>query len=271
MFSNTTRREFLSGSLIVGVTAAAEFKHSFVAPNLLNIQNSRILSTSSIDDTFDALEYVRSGKLGKVTHIRVWQTDDEALSQPNLPRNEGDFGLSGGITSKLGLQLISIALNTICPVNTHFFPMKIVTYGVEASAQSHEQLCPNAQVSMMYFENPNLLLQWETGPVGFNHFYKPLVPEGEASDSNSAQLPDHGIEFISEAGDSLTIWNSGRQLRQRNIMDDNLSHITELTHHSDMQTWIDRILIRNDPNSSRHLYLGSALICQNTHKASISN
>ena len=164
----------------------------------------------SVQHFIDAIDYVRSGKLGKVSVVRAWKTGADGIGhmepqpvpdfldwdmwlgpapyvayRPNRCHllNKGSspfrwfFDYAAGMTGDWGVHLIDIALlgmNTWHPAQISSLGGKII------SGPQDDRDTPDTQIAVYKFNNPDYVLHWEV------HVGAPGLDGGG----------DHGIEFI---------------------------------------------------------------------------
>ncbi len=156
----------------------------------------------------DAVDYVRSGKLGKVSVCRAWKTGLVGVGHeepaPVPPGLDYDFWLgpapkvayrpnrchynfrwyfdyAAGMTGDWGVHMLDIALlgmNAWHPKQVSSLGGKIV------SGPKDDRDTPDTQIALYKFDDPDFVLQWEV------HVGNPGLDGGG----------DHGTEFIGSDG-----------------------------------------------------------------------
>jgi predicted dehydrogenase len=152
----------------------------------------------------DAIDYVRSGKLGKVSVCRAWKTGLVGVGhkdpEPVPPELDYDFWLgpapkvpyqsnrchynfrwyydyAAGMAGDWGVHMMDIALlgmNAWHPSQVSAVGGKIV------SGPTDDRTTPDTQIAVYRFNNPDFVMQWEV------HVGNPGMDGGG----------DHGTEFI---------------------------------------------------------------------------
>ncbi|MBW3623368.1 MAG: Gfo/Idh/MocA family oxidoreductase [Armatimonadetes bacterium] len=152
----------------------------------------------------DAIDYVRSGKLGKVSVCRAWILGGAGVGnqKPQDPPAHLDwdfwlgpapkvayrpnrchgsfrwfFDYAGGMAGDWGVHMIDIAL---LGMNT-WHPQSVASYGGKIlSGPQDDRDTPDTQIAIYKFNNPDFVLHWEV------HVGAPGLDGGG----------DHGTEFI---------------------------------------------------------------------------
>ena len=168
-----------------------------------------------------ALDYVRSGKLGRVVVARAWKTDDAHLgnNSPVPPPSELDYDFwigpaefvpyternchynwrwywntAAGMTGDWGVHMIDIALLGLGKGGDDVaLPEEVVCHGGKLAFPDDDRNTPDTQLALLKF--PGAILQWETNR-------RPL--DGEH---------DNGTQFIADNGNTLTVWRGGWSLK----------------------------------------------------------
>jgi len=156
----------------------------------------------------DAIDYVRSGKLGKISVCRAWTCGGAGIGHQNPtnppPELDWDFWLgpapwvpyrenrchynfrwffdyAAGLTGDWGVHMIDIvllAMNAWHPVEAHSVGGKIV------AGESDDRDTPDTQMAIFRFKDPDFVMNWEI------HVGEPGLDGGG----------HHGAEFIGEKG-----------------------------------------------------------------------
>ncbi len=165
----------------------------------------------------DAIDYVRSGKLGKISVCRAWKVQDpkaavQGNKQPMKPPAELDydmwvgpaemipyqdnrchynfrwyFNYAGGMTGDWGVHMIDIVLLGMSRDNNLVMPKRIISTGGKMFVPTDDdRTTPDTQIAV--YEFPDWILQWEVhvGPQA----------AGQGLDGGR----DHGSLFIGENG-----------------------------------------------------------------------
>ncbi|WP_422924214.1 Gfo/Idh/MocA family oxidoreductase [Singulisphaera sp. PoT] len=164
----------------------------------------------------DAVAYIRSGKLGKITTCRAWKSDNNQLGHnaatnppqgldydfwvgpaEMVPYTEKNchynwrwfFNTAAGMTGDWGVHMMDIALLGMSPDTDLVMPEEVTSYGGSLAYPGDDRTTPDTQLALMKF--PGFVLHWETG--------RKSLDGG----------PDHGTEFIAADGSSLMVWRGG--------------------------------------------------------------
>lgn len=227
----------------------------------------------------DAIDYVRSGKLGKVTLCRAWKTGKAGVGNevPAASPAELDYDLwvgpaawepyqanrchynfrwffnyAGGMTGDWGVHMIDIVLLGMSPGNNLVMPQRVASYGGKLIAgPDDDRTTPDTQIAI--YEFGDWMLQWEVH-VG-----------GQGLDGGS----DHGSLFIGENGRVLVDrkgWsifdNAGKPVPKP-------SSEKRLTDHN--QNWLDCIKTRQQPRSDIASMHQTTTVCHLANLAYLNN
>lgn len=177
----------------------------------------------------DAIDYVRSGKLGTITIVRSWKTDNARMGRrgPEKPPAELDydfwvgpaafvpykpnnchynfrwyFNTAGGMCGDWGVHMMDIALLGMSR-DDHDLPMpqRISAVGGKLAAPDDDRTTPDTHIAI--YQYPDWVLHWEAHAGNYG------VDGGG----------DHGTEFIGSSGRLLVdrggwrVWdNDGKEL-----------------------------------------------------------
>ena len=171
----------------------------------------------STKEFHDAIEYIRSGKLGKITHCRAWIADGARLGrqQPTTPPASLDYDMwcgpaemkpyqqnrthfnwrymrntGGGLTTDWGVHMIDIALLGMSKGLDLVMPSTVTTVGGVWAMENDDRDAADSLESIMNFPDSNFVLSWS---VLRDH------PSKEG----------HGTDFVSADGRTLRCWRGG--------------------------------------------------------------
>jgi predicted dehydrogenase len=183
----------------------------------------------STKDFVDAVEFVRGGGIGKITHVRAWKTDGFRMGRnaPKDPPSELDydfwvgpaamepyrdhythfdwrwyFNFAAGMTGDWGVHMMDICLLGMAKDQDLPMPTEVAAYGGKLAWPDDDRTTPDTHVALMQF--PGFVLHWETGRKGLDSGYL-------KANANGIPLPtlDHGSEFIAADGSSVVVWRGG--------------------------------------------------------------
>lgn len=165
----------------------------------------------------DAIDYVRSGKLGKVVHCRAWIADGTRLGkqQPKEAPAEFDYDMwigpakmvpyqdnithwnwrwmlntGGGLTTDWGVHMMDIALLGMSKGQDLVMPTRVAATGGVWALTDDDRDAPDTMEALLTFEDPDFCMTWS---VLRDHPGK----------------PGHGTEFVSADGRTVRVWRGG--------------------------------------------------------------
>jgi len=165
----------------------------------------------------DAIDYVRSGKLGKIVLCRAWINDGTRLGrkQPSAPPASLDYDMwvgpaefvpyqenrchwnwrwwmnfGGGLSTDWGVHMIDIALLGMSKDQDLVMPETVSSVGGRWAFADDDRTAPDTLETIFRFPNPDFALHWS---INRDHPGK----EG------------HGTEFVSADGRTVRVWRGG--------------------------------------------------------------
>lgn len=165
----------------------------------------------------DAIDYVRSGKLGRVVHCRAWIADGTRIGKrPVSAVPDGlDYDMwigpakmvpyqdnkvhwnwrwvlntGGGLTTDWGVHMMDIALLGMSKGQDLVMPTRVASSGGQWAILDDDRDAPDTMESILHFEDPDFVMTWS---VLRDHPGK----------------PGHGTEFVSADGRTLRVWRGG--------------------------------------------------------------
>jgi len=165
----------------------------------------------------DAIEFIRSGKLGKIVLCRAWITDtahvghEAAGTAPQgldydywvgpakmtpYASNHVHFNwryfmnTGGGMSTDWGVHMIDIALLGMSKDQDLVMPEVISAVGGQYAILGEDRDAPDTLEAVYKFKDPDFILQWS---ILRDHPSK----------------PGHGTEFVSADGKTLRVWRGG--------------------------------------------------------------
>lgn len=230
----------------------------------------------------DAIDYVRSGKLGKITLCRAWTLGHagQGKSQPQNPpagfdydfwvgpaqwepfqpnRQHGSFrwffNYAGGLTGDWGVHMIDIALLAMSQ-NDHDLPMPTLVSSVGGKivcGPDDDRTTPDTQLAIFQFNKPDgtpdWLLHWEVRVGG------PGIDGGG----------HHGTEFIGQNGRLLVDREGWRIWTPDNKPLEKTPSPRRVNDH--WQNWLDCIKSRELCRSDLYSMFQTTAVC---HLANIA-
>lgn len=168
----------------------------------------------------NAIDYVRSGKLGKVTHCRAWIADGTRIGkvQPSaVPAGfDYDFWIGpakmvpyqtnkthwnwrwvmntgGGLTTDWGVHMMDIALLGMSKDQDLVMPTEVQAYGGQWAITDDDRDAPDTIEALLRFKDPDFIMTWS---VLRDHPGK----------------PGHCTEFVGANGQTVRCWRGGWQI-----------------------------------------------------------
>lgn len=165
----------------------------------------------------DAINYVRSGKLGRVVLCRAWITDTFRAGRqtPSKPPAHLDYDLwtgpakmvpykpnhvhfnwrwfmnyGGGMSTDWGVHMMDIALLGMSKDQNLVMPVEVSATGGRWAIRDDDRDAPDTTEAIYRFKDPDWVLHWS---ILRDHPGK----------------PSHGTEFVSEDGRTLRVWRGG--------------------------------------------------------------
>ena len=182
----------------------------------------------STPEFVSAVVYIRSGKLGRISTVNAWKTDDvqmgrhvsngnapstfdydfwtgPAVLKPYIPQyTHGNwrwfFDYGSGMTGDWGVHMMDIGMLGMSPDTNLTMPYAVSSMGGKLAYPNDDRTTPDTVLALMSFKNPNFVMTWRT-------------------DRNHAGFPDHGTQFVSTDGRSLTVWRGGWKIQDSNGME----------------------------------------------------
>lgn len=184
-------------------------------------KNSRVVQVGtwqrSTKEFTDALAFVRSGKLGKVSLCRAWITDSfrAGKQKPSTPPASLDYDMwtgpaallpyspnhvhfnwrwfmnyGGGMSTDWGVHMMDIALLGMVQGQDLPMPSEVAAFGGRLAILDDDRDAPDTTEAIYHFKNPDFVLKWS---ILRDHPGK----------------PGHGTEFVSNDGKTLRVWRGG--------------------------------------------------------------
>jgi predicted dehydrogenase len=165
----------------------------------------------------DSIAYVRSGKLGRVTHCRAWIADGTRIGnkQPSPVPENLDYDMwigpaemvpyqdnkvhwnwrwvlntGGGLTTDWGVHMMDIALLGMSRSQDLVMPTEVSAYGGQWAFNGDDRDAPDSIEAIYKFKDPDWMMTWS---VLRDHPGK----------------PGHCTEFVSADGRTVRCWRGG--------------------------------------------------------------
>ncbi|MBX3097400.1 MAG: Gfo/Idh/MocA family oxidoreductase [Fimbriimonadaceae bacterium] len=165
----------------------------------------------------DAIAYIRSGKLGKITHCRAWIADGTKLgrTEPVAPPETMDYdmwigpaemvpyksncvhynwrwmlNIGGGLTTDWGVHMMDIALLGMSADQDLVMPTEVSAYGGQWAFPDDDRDAPDSIEAIYRFADPDFVMTWSVL-------------------RDYPGKPSHGTEFVSVDGRTVRVWRGG--------------------------------------------------------------
>ena len=221
----------------------------------------------STDVFTNALNYVKSGKLGKIVKVRAWKVEERGAGRgvvttppPNL-----DFDMwtgpaaafpyaanhvhnawrwfkntGTGKTGDWGVHMIDIGLLGMSQGTDLVMPTEVCAFGGKFSFIDDDRDTPDTVEAIMRFKDPDFLLQWETG-------------------RDQPGKPDHGTEFVSADGRTVQVSRGGWSIMDPKGEPIPKERIPATNDH--WQNWLDCVKSREQPRSNLASMAQTTITC----------
>ncbi len=221
----------------------------------------------STSEFTSAIAYVRSGKLGKITTVRAWKTDDARVgNNPATPppaELDYDFwtgpaastpykanethanwrwflNFGTGMTGDWGVHMMDIGLLGMSKDTDLPMPTQVSTVGGKLAYPDDDRTAPDTVMSVMRFTDPDFVMHWETG-------------------RQHSGRPDHGTEFVAADGRSVMVWRGGWSIRDASGEELPKEHAPATNDH--WQNWLDCVKTREQPRSNLASMAQTTVVC----------
>ena len=212
----------------------------------------------STKEFHDAIEYVRSGKLGKITHVRAWGWDGTRIGKGQAEMkpyqaNKTHYNwrwvknTGGGITTDWGVHMIDIGLLGISPGLDLMMPDRVTSYGGLWATKDDDRDTADSVESIMSFPDSEIMMTWS------------LLRDHPGKDGN-------GCEFIAADGKTLRVWRGGWIILDANGKEmPKESAAPQETNH--WRNFLDCVKTREAPRSDLHSVGQTTLTCHMSNMA----
>ncbi|RYG26796.1 Gfo/Idh/MocA family oxidoreductase [bacterium] len=215
----------------------------------------------------DAIDYVRSGKLGKVVQCRAWISDGfrAGRQSPSTPPSTLDYEMwtgpaallpyaanhvhfnwrwfmnyGGGMTTDWGVHMMDIALLGMSKGQDLVMPTSVSAYGGQLAILDDDRTAPDVTEAIYKFEDPDFVMQWS---VGRDH---------PGKDS-------HGTEFVSADGRTLRVWRGGWKVMDPDGKELPKEGTTNPPNH--WRDFVDCVKTRTQPRASLASVAQTTTVC----------
>jgi predicted dehydrogenase len=217
----------------------------------------------------DAVNYIRSGKLGRITTARAWKTDEFKMGKnaPKDPPKELDWDFwtgpaelqpytgrnahfdwrwywnyASGMTGDWGVHMMDIAFLGMSKDTDLPMPTEVSAYGGKLAWPDDDRTTPDTHVAIMRF--PDFVFHWETGrrPLDAAH--------------------DNGTQFINSDGVALTVWRNDWSLTDKDGKPLEKPSGTTFQGPDHWQNFLDCVVTREHPRSHLESMYQTTTICQ---------
>jgi predicted dehydrogenase len=221
----------------------------------------------STSEFTSAVDYIRSGKLGKIVLARAWRTDEARVGNipPTTPPSNLDYefwngpaalmpyapnhvhsnwrwflNYGTGMTGDWGVHMMDIALLGMSKDTDLVMPTEVSSFGGKFAYPEDGRTAADTVQTLMRFKDPDFVLHWQTG-------------------RDFPGRPDHGTEFVSADGKTLRVWRGGWEILDR----DGTMLPKERTPHTNdhWQNWVDCLKSREQPRSNLASMAQTTIVC----------
>ena len=219
----------------------------------------------------NAIEYIRSGKLGRITLCRAWINDSFRAGRvkPTEPPKGLDYDMwvgpapflpyqsnrchwnwrwfmnfGGGLSTDWGVHMMDIALLGMSKDQDLVMPNAVSAFGGQRAVLDDDRTAPDVMEAIYDFKDEGFTMHWA---IGQDH------PDKEG----------HGTEFVSADGRTLRVWRGGWK-----ILDPGGKELPKEEFEappSHWRNWVDCVKDRTQPRA----HLGS--VAQTTIVCHLSN
>ena len=227
----------------------------------------------STSEFTSAVDYVRSGKAGKIVLVRAWKTDDARVGNvsPSTPPANLNYDMwngpaafmpyapnhvhsnwrwflnyGTGMTGDWGVHMMDIALLGMSQTTDLPMPVEVTSFGGKLAYPEDGRTAPDTVQTIMKFKNPEFILHWQTG-------------------RDFPGRPDHGTEFVSAEGKTVRVWRGGWEILDKNGTMLPKERTPSTNDH--WQNWVDCLKSREQPRSNLASMAQTTIVC---HLANVS-
>jgi predicted dehydrogenase len=214
-----------------------------------------------------AVEYVRSGKMGRIVEVRTYHMDDQLTGRhspkpvpesldydmwvgpakytPYVPewtraywRYFFEYGC--GMVGDWGVHMMDNALLAMSKDQDLPMPVECMSYGGKLGYLDDPREWADTIHTIFKFENPDFIMTWDTGREHISR-------------------PDNGMDWITADGAMCQAWRGGWKVRSASGKKMPAPEVPVPTDH--WQNWIDCIKSREQPRSSLRSMAQTSIVC----------
>ncbi len=215
----------------------------------------------------DSIEYIRAGKLGKITLCRAWINDSFRAGRvkPSDPPKGLDYDMwvgpagwlpyqtnrchwnwrwflnfGGGLSTDWGVHMMDIALLGMSKDNDLVMPTAVSSFGGNLAISDDDRTAPDVMECIYNFKDPNFTMHWA---IGQDHPGK----EG------------HGTEFVSADGRTLRVWRGGWKILDPGGKELEKEEAPNPPNH--WRNWVDCVKTRTQPRANFASVAQTTIVC----------
>ena len=215
----------------------------------------------------DAIDYIRTGKLGKIVLCRAWINDGTVLGheQPTDVPSGLDYDMwvgpasfvpyrknrchynwrwymnfGGGLSTDWGVHMMDIALLGMSKDQDLVMPTKVSTFGGNLAFTDDDRDAPDTMEAIYHFEDPNFVMHWA---INRDH------PDKEG----------HGTEFVSADGRTLRVWRGGWKVLDPGGKELPKEEAEAPPNH--WRNWVDCVKTREQPRAKLESVAQTTVVC----------
>jgi len=221
----------------------------------------------------DAIDYVRSGRLGRVTQVRCWITDGFRAGKQadQTPPAELDYdawigpaemipyrpnrihwnwrwfwNYGGGMTTDWGVHMMDIGLLGISAGQDLRMPTRVSATGGNWAIADDDRTAPDTTEAIYTFTDPDVFMTWSVR-------------------QSAPGLPGQGTEWVGADGRVVRVWRGGWQVLAPDGKNLEKPEFAPPPDH--WRDWVDCVKSRGVPRASLASVAQSTIVC---HLANIA-
>jgi predicted dehydrogenase len=234
-------------------------------------RHGRVVQTGnwqrSTKEFTDAVAYVRSGKLGRVTLCRAWISDGTRIGRgtPSEPPESLDYDFwigpaamvpyqknkvhwnwrwvmntGGGLTTDWGVHMMDIALLGMAPDQDLPMPTSVAAVGGLWAITDDDRDAPDSVEAIYGFENPDFAMHWRVG-------------------RDNPGRPGHGTEWVAADGKTVRVWRGGWSVLAPDGKELPKEESEPVGDH--WRNWVDCVKTRETPRADIASIAKSTIVC----------